>query len=99
MVYSGLEFGQYFEINRKEIHINNNWIPFDLHTMCFRRFKLLDVHDGTDAGGPNDAVHHSNAVHIPQHNRSEYGTTQSGVTLRTHAHGGDEFVRMAVRFG
>lgn len=30
MVYSGLEFGQYFEINRKESGISD-WITFDLH--------------------------------------------------------------------
>lgn len=100
MVYSGLEFGQYFELKGESdgdstlAAIGN--VPF---YQLYRRRKLSECVDCIDTGRTNDLVHRSDAVHFPEHQGIRNETTQGHCTIWTDAYARHKSVRMAVRFG
>lgn len=53
---------------------------------------MFQLFYGVDADRTHVALHNSNAVYLPKHNRTGLSSPQGCRTIRSHAHGGNESV-------
>lgn len=101
MVYSGLEFGQYFD--RKLIVFWNDMKHYNVRAkMKFvysRQFPLYDHNDDSNSRCTNASVNHPSSFYIFEHNWPRHGTSQGNFTIWLNAYGSHESLWMALRTG